>query len=241
MKVQMFLEDSGNGLKLDPRTKLLLVFIINIVLMGGGITGVDLLIRIGLALIPFLLLMKDKKYKEGFAYFIVFSIAAAGEGILINYTQGIWNLLTVILTGLVSRFLPSLVMGYYLVTTTSVSEFVASMERMHITKKIVIPMSVMFRFFPTIMEETNAIGNAMKMRGISMGGTVKNPFTLLEYKVVPLMMSIVKIGDELSAASLTKGLGNTQKRTNICKIGFNIQDYILASVVIAGFVLFVIF
>lgn len=34
------------------------------------------------------------------------------------------------------------------------------------------------------------------------------------------MISCVKIGDELSAAALTRGLGAPVKRTNICKIGF---------------------
>ncbi len=44
----------------------------------------------------------------------------------------------------------------------------------------------------------------MKMRGIRFGG--KNPFLMLEYRLVPLMVSVVKIGDELSAAALTRGL-----------------------------------
>ena len=58
-------------------------------------------------------------------------------------------------------------MGYYLVSTTTVSEFVAAMERMHIPQKIVIPVSVVFRFFPTVKEEYAAIRDAMKMRGIT--------------------------------------------------------------------------
>ena len=45
----------------------------------------------------------------------------------------------------------------------------------------------------------------MKMRNIRFGG--KNPFLMVEYRLVPLMVSVVKIGDELSAAALTRGLG----------------------------------
>ena len=30
---------------------------------------------------------------------------------------------------------------------------------------------------------------------------------MVEYRLVPLMVSVVKIGDELSAAALTRGLG----------------------------------
>ena len=54
--------------------------------------------------------------------------------------------------------------------------------------------------------------------------TLRSPMKMLEYRVVPLMMSIAKIGEELSAAALTRGLGAPQKRTNICKIGFGPVD-----------------
>mgnify|MGYP000759342873 FL=1 len=110
------------------------------------------------------------------------------------------------------------------------------MERMHITEKIVIPMSVIFRFFPTISEEYQAIRDAMKMRGIRFGG--KNPFLMLEYRLVPLMVSVVKIGDELSAAALTRGLGAPVKRRNGCQIDFHVQDLIAILFCVICFALF---
>ena len=121
--------------------------------------------------------------------------------------------------------------GAYLVSSTTVREFVAAMERMHISDKIVIPLSVIFRFFPTVGEEYGAIRDAMKMRGIRFGG--EKPFLMVEYRLIPLMVSVVKIGDELSAAALTRGLGGPVKRTNICRIGFHRQD-ILALLLCAG-------
>ena len=124
-----------------------------------------------------------------------------------------------------SRFLPGIAMGGYLVSTTTVSEFTAAMLRLHLSEKIIIPLSVMFRFFPTVMDEAASINAAMRMRGIYMGG--KNVGKMLEYRLVPLMTCCVKIGEELSAAALTRGLGGEVKRTNICKIGFHIQDYLL--------------
>ena len=63
------------------------------------------------------------------------------------------------------------------------------------------------------------------MRVIRFGG--KHPEKILEYRLIPLMISIVKIGDELSAAALTRGIGAPEERTDICKIGFHIQDIIL--------------
>lgn len=81
------------------------------------------------------------------------------------------------------------------------------------------------RFFPTVGEEASSISDAMRMRGISFGGN--HPGKMLEYRLIPLMTCSVKIGDELSAAALTRGLGADVKRTNICKIGFRFVDYIV--------------
>ena len=111
------------------------------------------------------------------------------------------------------------------------------MERVHIPQKIVIPLSVVFRFFPTIREEYAAIGDAMKMRGIS---TLRSPIKMLEYRVVPLMISIANIGEELSAAALTRGLGAPTKRTNICNIGFGALDVIFVAASLACWIGFVI-
>ena len=44
---------------------------------------------------------------------------------------------------------------------------------------------------------------------------------------LPLMISITKIGEELSAAALTRGLGTPARRTNICKVGFGWLDMVL--------------
>jgi energy-coupling factor transport system permease protein len=112
----------------------------------------------------------------------------------------------------------------------------AAMGRMHISEKITIPLSVMFRFFPTVGEEYAAINDAMRMRGIRLAGG--NPAAMLEYRIVPMMICCIRIGEELSAAALTRGLGAPVKRTNTGKVGFHIQDIaviLLCLVSIAAF------
>lgn len=74
------------------------------------------------------------------------------------------------------------------------------------------------------------------MRGIRFGG--RNPFLMIEYRLVPLMVSVVKIGDELSAAALTRGLGAPAKRTNVCEIGFHVQDMLAIVLCILCFAAF---
>ena len=100
---------------------------------------------------------------------------------------------------------------------------------MHIPNKVTIPLAVMARFFPTVFDEAHAIGNAMRMRGIRLFGlrTLANPFSILEYRLVPLLVSVTKIGDELSIAAVTRGLSPETKRTCVATIGFHVQDLIV--------------
>ena len=109
----------------------------------------------------------------------------------------------------------------------------ASMKKLHLPEQIIIPMSVIFRFFPTVVEEYNAIGDAMKMRGIRFGGGKAS--AMLEYRLVPVIMCSVKIGEELNAAALTRGLGGPVKRTNICEIGFHVQDVFFLLLCVVAF------
>jgi energy-coupling factor transport system permease protein len=94
----------------------------------------------------------------------------------------------------------------------------------------------MFRFFPTVGEEYAAINDAMRMRGVTFAGG--NPAAMLEYRLVPMMICCVKIGEELSAAALTRGLGAPVRRTNIGKIGFHIQDMAALLLCLAGLAAF---
>ena len=50
-----------------------------------------------------------------------------------------------------------------------------------------------------------------------------------------MMICSVKIGEELSQAALTRGLGGPVKRTNICKLGFHVQDVIFLLICLGAF------
>lgn len=218
-------EKKKQSITLDPRTKLVLLLMVATFVLGGA-GGNDLIwARIILAIIPAVLLLLCGKVKAFFIFETFFLVGCLLQYYLLGRLSGFLNFIVLATAGILSQFIPGLMMGYYAVTTTTVSEFVAAMERIHMPKQIVIPLSVMFRFFPTVGEEASSISDAMRMRGISFDG--KHPGKMLEYRLVPLMTCSVKIGDELSAAALTRGLGADVKRTNICKIGFRFKDYLI--------------
>ena len=226
-------QKNHGGIVLDPRTKLAVLTTIAVFILGGSYEGVMQYYIIVLAAIPLLLLLSAGKWKGAVLYLLIFGGSLCLELFGLSYLTGVANFIAVAIVGLFLRFTPGIVMGYFVVTTTTVSEFVAAMERLHLPQQITIPMSVMFRFFPTVAEEWSAIGNAMRMRGIRFGGGKSS--SILEYRMVPRMICSVKIGEELSAAALTRGLGGPVKRTNICKIGFRAQDIVLLLICLGAF------
>lgn len=211
--------------KLDPRTKLALVVTISTLMLGGGNIGAMRFVRPVLCIVPFLLLLSERRVKIAAKYLLLYLVCYAVEMAAVNWTKGMLSFLLLAVSSIMTKFAPGIMTGAFLLSTTTVSEFIAAMEQMRISEKIVIPLSVIFRFFPTIGEEYRAISDAMKMRGIRFGG--RHPARMLEYRLIPLMVSVVKIGDELSAAALTRGLGAPEKRTNVCRIGFHMQDLML--------------
>ncbi|WDV47403.1 energy-coupling factor transporter transmembrane component T [Clostridiaceae bacterium M8S5] len=225
---------SNTKVKLDPRTKLLLMVLITTTMFMYN----NVKLILGIALIPFVLLMFNKQYKLAISYILIFilSIWAKVSHDAIHINQ-VFNGILVLLVGLVMRLFPGLMMGAYVISSTKVSEFIAAMEKMHLSQNIIIPLAVMFRFLPTVREESRSIKLAMRMRGIQFGSKkfFRNPATLLEYRMVPLLTSIVKIGDELSAAALTRGLGSPIKRTNVVKVGFGVYDVLFLSIALILF------
>lgn len=236
----MFTADIENrGLVLDPRTKLAVMITLVVFALGG--TGSDIkAVQIGtivLSVLPIILLFTAKQRKKAAVFGAVYGALKAAELLLIPELTGIALSILGLCCMIFVRLMPSLIMGAYMLSSTTVSEFIAAMHRMHVPQQITIPLSVMFRFLPTVAEEFAAINTAMKMRDIRIGG--KHAGKIIEYRLVPLMVCSVNIGSELSAAALTRGLGVRVKRTNICNIGFHMQDVAVLFLAVSLYVLWI--
>ena len=198
-----------------------------------GNTGVMNVVKPVLSVLPFLLLLSEGRWRTALKYLGLYALCFALERVALHVLTGLPAFLLLALTSIMTRFAPGIMVGAFLVASTSVSDFLAAMKRMRVSEKILIPLSVIFRFLPTIGEENAAIRDAMRMWGIRFGG--KHPGRMLEYRLVPLMISVVRIGDELSAAALTRGLGAPGKRADLCEIGFHWQDVLLIALCLTAF------
>ncbi|MGI6104829.1 MAG: energy-coupling factor transporter transmembrane component T [Raoultibacter sp.] len=224
--------------KLDPRTKLLLLMTVSLVIITGGTGEIMQVLKLALMFVPPLLCIWERRFKGAFIYVTVLVAFILLSNFVMPYVGGAPNLLLSMVYVIVSRFMPCVMMGWYFITTTNVSEFVSAMERMHVPRYIVTPLSVMFRFAPTVAEEFGSINDAMTMRGIRFsGGRVAAMF---EYRVIPMIMCSLRIGEELSASALTRGLGSPSPRTSIAKIGFKLVDYVVMAACFGALSIFIL-
>ena len=217
---------------LDPRTKIIILAILSFMVFNA----VSLYVSGILVLIPFICLFFSNHEKSAVIYILVYVLAKYIQIYILPTATGLVAIILITFSYTASRMLPILMMGYYTIKTTKVSEFISSMERSNIPRDIIIPVSVVFRYIPSVLEEIKSITDAMKMRGFGLNiKSLKNPLKLIEFYMIPILISAVKTADELSAASLTRGLSNPEPRTHLFEVKLTKWDYSLLAITFIGF------
>lgn len=216
---------------IDPRTKIIILAILSFIVFNDA----PLYVNGILVLIPFICLFLSDHKKTALIYILIYVIAKFLQTSILPTATGILSVLLIAFSYTATKMFPILMMGYYTISTTKVSEFIASMEKSNVPKDIIIPISVIFRYIPSVYEEIRSITDAMKMRGFGLTlKSLKSPLKLIEFYMIPILISAVKTADELSAASLTRGLSNPQKRTHLISANFSKFDYVFILIAVVG-------
>lgn len=223
---------------LDPRTKLALLFTVTTLMFSTSNQGAMLVVKLVLALVPFVLLASAGRWPTAAKYLLLYAACFLLERAAFVWLQGLASFAALSLASIMTRFAPGIMVGAWFVATTSVSDFLTAMRRLYVSEQVLIPFSVIFRFFPTIAEEYHAISDAMRLRGVRLGGGKMTK--LFEYRVVPLIVSVVRVGDELSAAALCRGLGAPVQRTVRGRVRLRAQDALVLGGCVACYAVFVV-
>ena len=217
-----------------------MILVVSSIVMISATTPLLWVLRITMTLIPIVLLIAEKKYSSAIRFAVLYVAALLITFFVISEkSTGIVASILTGYTGIVVQFMPSIITAWYVIRTTNTDEFMAAMQKMHVPDGITISLAVVMRFFPTIKEEYSSIQAAMKMRGIMMGGG--NVGKMVEYRMIPLLFSCVNIGDELSAAAVTRGLGGKVRRTSVTELRLKAADYVLIGLFAVAAVMFVYF
>ncbi len=212
-------------LYLDPRTKMILILMCVLCAMFAPNLNFQL------ALVAFIALLGAAGGKWKFAlrgmivyvWICVFTVWSMGV------LTGTWRTMFVAFLGLVHKVYACGILAGIVITTTKIGEFLSAMAKLRVPKKLTIPLAVMLRYLPTIREDWHYIKDAMRLRDVSpsLWGFLKSPAMTMNCIYVPLLTAASKAADELSIASVTRGIESSKPRTSLVNIRMWAADWIV--------------
>ncbi|GKX27618.1 ABC transporter permease [Vallitalea longa] len=207
---------------IDPRTKLYILLVGNLSVFFAGSIKLEVILACFIIIFGLITGAYRFTFKMSVAYFIILLIQSLSSIYLVKTLK----IMLVSFCMFIRKIFPCGMLGGIIISTTKVNEFMAAMNRIHMPRSVVIPLTVMLRYFPMVGEDFGCIKDAMKMRNVSpsIKGFLVTPLQTIECVYVPLMMSASKVADELSAAAVTRGIENPKLRTCVQKIHFTIAD-----------------
>lgn len=220
---------------LDVRTKMYLVFFSAAAMFAffSDVLEVSLILFIfGLQL----LMGNSKMSRKLFVtYFIFYGI----EFYVLPYCSGILLMLLGTFVILFRRLFPCMLAGLLLLSTTTVSEMMAGLQRLHMPRAVIIPLTVTLRYIPAIREEWKDLSDAMKMRKFATGKQLlpEKIMGRIECIYVPMLISAAQISEDLSAAAVTRGIESPQKHTVMHKSKMGVFDILIYAVTIGIIIL----
>ncbi|KAB1662660.1 energy-coupling factor transporter transmembrane component T [Pseudoclavibacter sp. CFCC 13611] len=207
---------------LDPRTKLLALFLINTIAYGTGSLLAQFLAAVAVALL--LATLRDRKPLA--IYAITYAVSTALYLALPHLITGWLPALLVAVGFWVARF--AITIGYfaYFLLSTGPSELTAALATLRVPRLISVPLAVVLRFVPTVIDELRAIVDAMRLRGLasSASALALHPISTTQHVLLPLLASTSRIADELSASALIRGLGRPERPTTVVRLRFGLAD-----------------
>ncbi|MCY8939015.1 energy-coupling factor transporter transmembrane component T family protein [Peribacillus frigoritolerans] len=231
--------------KMDPRAKLLLVFLFVCVVflannvVSYGLLAVFTILLISLSKIPLRYLYNGLK---PIFFLIVFTfllhILFTKEGELL-FEYGWFEIYE---GGLIQGFFISirftlliLVTSLLTLTTSPISITDGLEELLGPLKKWKMPvhelalmMSIALRFIPTLMEETEKIMKAQTARGVDFSsGPIKDRVKSIVPLLVPLFVSSFKRAEELATAMESRGYRGGEGRTKYRQLNWKTSDSLL--------------
>lgn len=241
----------GNSIlhRLDPRTKIILLFVLMILIfVADGIAAYIFLTAgtiaaIFLSEVPPLTILKSLK---PISWIILFTLAIhlvshEGETItkifIFNITdEGIKFGVLISL-----RLMLLIIFSSLLTFTTSPVQLTDAMEKIlsPLSKfgvpshEIAMMMTIALRFIPTLIEETDKIIKAQKSRGVDFeSGNIFRRLKMFVPILVPLFLSSFRRADDLAMAMEARCYRGGEGRTHMKKLKFMQKDFFSFAIII---------
>ncbi|MBM7315039.1 energy-coupling factor transporter transmembrane protein EcfT [Streptococcus suis] len=206
-------------MKLDARSKILLVVFTSLT-YGMRLSGLENAVLVCGLILVFWFSGKPKMALVGllgYGLFLSLSYWTVLPGLLLH------------LLVLMTYIWPPLLAGHLLLMTTSSYELIHGLRKWRLPETFLLTLGVMFRFLPAIKSDARHIQASLKVRGIflSKWALFVQPLRYMEYFLVPLMLSLLATAQDLTVATLTKGIALSGRPSEFVKSGWTWLDWSL--------------
>ena len=247
-----YLPGSSPVHRLDPRTKIVIIFAYIIVLftvktpVGYAVCTLFPIVLCGLAKIPFKMIAKSLKPLLFFIIFtavinlfltngeIVFSFwifRITKEGIVLTVKMALRLILLVAGTSILTYTTSPIVL------TDGIEKLLSPMSKIGVpAHEIAMMMTIALRFIPTIIDETDKIMKAQSARGsdFESGNLIRRAKALIPI-LVPLFISAFRRADDLAVAMECRCYHGGKNRTRLKTIKMTGLDLIAVLISTAVF------
>lgn len=213
--------------RLDPRTKLLALLVLNALVMRASPTSTLLAVQ-ALAIAALAWEVSAGTAARVATWCLVCDACSLGSPFLVAWMQGMGAPRGAVLAvGTCSaimfwfaRFSAGFGLALYVYRTTRIGQMKAALRAVHLPRVFVDALVVAFRVIPTVGAEAVAIREAMEMRGVDLRarGVLRHPLVIAERFLVPLLSSIARVADDLAASSVIRGLGGPSRPTSLTRL-----------------------
>ena len=215
-------------LHLDPRTKLFLILLCVL----STVFAPNLYFQFALVTLIGLLAAFSGKWRYALRGILAYGLICVFTVWCMGVLTGTWRTMFVAFLGLVHKVYACGMLAGLVISTTKVGEFLSAMAHLHIPQKLTIPIAVMLRYLPAIREDWHSVKDAMRLRDVSptLWGFLKAPAMTVNCIYVPLLTAASKAADELSIASVTRGIENPKPRTCLISIRMQVADLLVLAI-----------
>lgn len=231
--------------RLDPRSKLLAVFVFIIVIflansfISYGVVSLFVIIAILLSRVPLSFIMRSMKFIlliVIITFLLHLFLTKEGEVI---YQLGAWKIYSEGLiqgTFIALRLLFLVIFTSLLTLTTTPIEITDGIESlMNPLKRLRVPvhefalmMSIALRFIPTLLEEAEKIMKAQSARGVEFtSGPFKERLKAIVPLLIPLFVSAFKRAEDLALAMEARGYRGGEGRTKLRILTWGLKENVL--------------
>ncbi len=244
--------------KMDPRSKILILFLVIIAIfipagaLGYVLIGIFLILALILSKLKVSYVLKTMKpmmFMMIFLMIINVLVVKTGTpwveiGWFSIYSDAVYQTLYIVFRLMLMITATTILTASTkpLDLTLGIEKLLKPFEKIGLPAHVIAMMiSIALRFIPTIIEETGRIMNAQASRGVDFeNGSLKEKIVSVLSLIVPLFIAAFDRADQLANAMEARGYDPNKKRTRYKVLSMGKRDYIgftAAGLVLAGCIL----